>query len=385
MLATHLELPAQATTSHVEKLLKHLGLKRPSCLLVYADASCPIPSLAAALHTCFPDVPVAGCTSFLGVSLPTGFTRGVGLLAFEERDNINAAATLITCNNHTARSAAERAATHLEQLLGGPPDMLLMHATPGCEETLLEGLQSRFPATPVFGGSAADDTVSGDWFVFHGGRATQNGAVFLGFRSPRRISGGFVSGYLPSEHRGVVTRAEGRVIHEIDRKPAAEVYNQWTNGAIATKLGTGGRILTETNLLPLARNVTHSTVMPRRVLVHPESVIAKTGSLALFSRFQVGEEALLMTSTASGLLPRMRRATERAVEGNIRPRGALLVYCGGCLTTTPNEGSAIGEHFRSVAGDVPFIGISTFGEQGNFFSRGPSYHGNLMCSAVVFE
>lgn len=385
MFASHLDVPTQATTAHVEKLLKQLGAKRPSCLLVYADASCPIAPLAAALNACFPDIPVAGCTSFSGLCLPTGFTRGVGVLAFEERDNIQAAATLITCNSHTARSSAERAATHLEQQLGGPPDMLLMHATPRCEETLLEGIHARFPATPVFGGSAADDTVSGDWFVFHGGRASQNGAVFVGFRSPRRINGGFVSGYLPSEHRGVVTRAEGRIVHEIDGQPAALVYNQWTNGAISARLATGGRILTETNLLPLARNVTQSTVMPRRVLVHPESVIAKTGSLALFSRFQVGEEALLMTSTASGLLPRMRRATERAIEGNIRARGALLVYCGGCLATTPNEGSAIGEHFRAVAGDVPFIGISTFGEQGNFFSRGPSYHGNLMCSAVVFE
>jgi hypothetical protein len=384
MFATHIEASPNTSRGHLERKLQALAVTRPRCLLTYADVQTPIQALAAALATAFPGVPSFGCTSFLGVCTPDGFKRGVGILAFEEEDAIDVTATLITCNEHTARSHAERAAAHLEQQLGGPPHLILMHATPGFEEQLLEGLHSRLGAIPVFGGSAADDSIAGQWSVFCNGRATSHGAVFAGLRSDRRMAGGFIGGYLPSEHRGIVTRAEGRIVHEIDRKPAARVYNEWTNGAIAAKLATGGRVLSETNLLPLARDVEVSGAMPRRLLAHPESVIATTGSLEFFSRFRTGDPVLLMTNTKPGLIPRMRRAAERAIEGHAAPRGGLLVYCAGCLSSTPEDGASIGKQFRQVAGDVPFVGISTFGEQGPFFTKGSNYHGNLMCSAVVF-
>lgn len=385
MFATHIDAPQDVSRAQLERRLQALAIPRPRCLLTYADAQTPIPSLTGALASTFPGVPVLGCTSFLGVCVPSGFKRGVGILVFEEEDAIAATATMITCNEHNARSHAERAAAHLEQQLGGPPHLVVMHATPGFEEQLLEGLHARLGAVPVFGGSAADDTISGHWSVFCNGRTTSHGAVFAGLRSDRRIAGGFVGGYLPSEHRGVVTRAEGRIVHEIDGKPAALVYNEWTNGAIAAKLATGGRVLSETNLLPLARDVEGGGAMPRRLLAHPESVVATSGSLEFFSRFHSGDRVLLMTNTAPGLIPRMRRATERAVEGHLNPRGALLVYCAGCLSSTPNEGASIGKQFRQVVGDVPYVGISTFGEQGTFFAKGGNFHGNLMCSAVVFE
>jgi hypothetical protein len=385
MFATHIDATSNTSRSQLERRLQALAVTRPRCLLTYADVQTPFPALAGALSAVFPGVPAFGCTSFLGVCVPEGFRRGIGMLVFEEEDAIEVTATLVTCNEHNARSHAERAAAHLEQQFGGPPHLILMHATPGFEEQLLEGLHARLGAVPVFGGSAADDTISGQWSVHCNGRTTSHGAVFVGLRSDRRMSGGFIGGYLPSEHRGIVTRAEGRIVHEIDGKPAARVYNDWTNGAIASKLAGGGRVLAETNLLPLARDVEVSGAMPRRLLAHPESVIAQTGSLEFFSRFRTGDAVLLMTNTTPGLIPRMRRATERALEGHVTPRGGLLVYCAGCLSSTPNDGANIGKQFRQVAGEVPFVGISTFGEQGAFFTKGSNYHGNLMCSAVVFE
>lgn len=385
MFATHLDASQYGNPVQVERRLSALMTSRVTCLLAYADVQTSIQNLARALATALPGVPSLGCTSFMGVCLPTGFRRGVGLLAFEQHDGMDVATTLIACNESNARAAADKAAAHLEHQLGGAPQMVLMHATPGFEEQLLEGLQLRLPGVPVFGGSAADDAISGQWSVFCNGRPTNKGAVFAGLRSLRRIGGGFVGGYLPSGRRGIVTRADGRIVHEIDGKPAAAVYNQWTNGAISAKLASGGRVIAETNLLPLAREVEGGGAMPRRLLAHPESVIASTASLAFFSRFRAGDPVLLMTNTAAGLIPRMRRATERSVEGHLSPRGGLLVYCAGCLGSTLEDAADIGKQFRQVAGDVPYVGISTFGEQGSFFNRGSNYHGNLMCSAVVFE
>ncbi len=40
--------------------------------------------------------------------------------------------------------------------------------------------------------------------------------------------------------------------------------------------------------------------------------------------------------------------------------------------------------FAAELDGVPFVGIATFGEQGTFINKAESWHGNLMCSAVLF-
>ena len=44
--------------------------------------------------------------------------------------------------------------------------------------------------------------------------------------------------------KGVVTKSdtENRIIYQIDGKPAAEVYNEWVGGSIATLMKKGGPI-----------------------------------------------------------------------------------------------------------------------------------------------
>jgi len=44
----------------------------------------------------------------------------------------------------------------------------------------------------------------------------------------------------------------------------------------------------------------------------------------------------------------------------------------------------ISSEFAAELDGAPFIGIATFGEQGTFFTKSESWHGNLMCSALIF-
>jgi hypothetical protein len=62
-----------------------------------------------------------------------------------------------------------------------------------------------------------------------------------------------------------------------------------------------------------------------------------------------------------------------------------LLYSGGCLSVAGAEASRIASEFQNASGDVPFIGLATFGEQGCFFDKGQSHHGNLMCAGLLFE
>lgn len=378
----------RVTSAHAADCLvnevKRVGV-RPTWCLVYGDQSASLEAVRA-LSRANPGVPIAGCTSYRGVFAADGFKRGFVVLMAEPDDDITVAAQLVPCRSGEGQAAARRACAAIQAELGGRPDLILMHATPGFEEEVLEGIDASFDnQVPVVGGSAADDEITGGWSIFLGDRVIRSGVVLIGLRSPGKIRSSFVGGYLPSGLRAIVTKASGRVVHELDGEPAAQVYNRWTDGAIARQLREGGRVLRETTLLPLARTIEHAGVMPRRLLSHPESVSAETGSITFFSRFNVGEEVLLMTGTSGGLIPRAYRAVERALEGGPAPKGGLLVYCAGSLSATLESANDVAREIERAAGNVPFIGISTFGEQGNFFSKGRNHHGNLMCSALILR
>jgi hypothetical protein len=92
-----------------------------------------------------------------------------------------------------------------------------------------------------------------------------------------------------------------------------------------------------------------------------------------------------MTASPDTLITRVRRIIHRAKAKRSEPiRGALLVYCAGCLSILLERADEIVGLIKDELPGVPFMGLATFGEQGCFFDKTESYHGNLMCSVVLF-
>jgi hypothetical protein len=287
------------------------------------------------------------------------------------------------------RAAATAAARELAKALGQTPDQVVLHATPGFEEVLLLGIvEALGPNVEVYGGSAADDSVSGRWKVFSEQGTSAEGFVLAGLsaRGPKiGLRGGFLSGYLPTGKCGVVTRARARVIEQIDGEAAAVVYNRWTAGVIAQELGKGGNVLLKTNLHPLARIVDGSAGVPQRLLSHPHEVHV-AGGLGLFTDIAVGDEVELMIGTSDPLVTRTTKVVSRSLgRGSSPVTGGLLVYCGGCLAAVLERADEIAGSFDTAIGGAPYVGVATFGEQGCFpVGRSKlNRHGNLMCSCVL--
>ena len=366
--------------------LNVLAQRPPAWVMVYGPDDAPFDAIMGKIRRQFPKAQVFGASSFRGVFSSQGFNRDVVLLVAEAEDEIAVAVSVQASGASQAKSAAAKACLEIEQKLRGRPNILLLHATPGFEERILEGVLTTWGTdTPVYGGSAADDTLSGRWRVFANGKTLNEGFLLVGVSSLRAPLGNFLGGFLPTGHNGTVTKAEGRVVFEIDGKPAAAVYNAWTEGAISRELATGGNVLHKTSLSPLARSLGEARGMPRRLLSHPHQVLPTNQALAFFSEFSLGDKVTLMTSTREPLVSRVRRVVQRACGPNgARPRGALLVYCGGSLGGLIDQANAIASEFAAELQGAPFVGIATFGEQGTFFNKAESWHGNLMCSAVLF-
>ncbi len=374
------------STEALDRQFGALARRSPSWVAMYGIDDAPYERILSAFHRHLGKVPVFGATSFAGVFTSLGFLRKVCLLVGEANDSVKVAVSLQQTGTAHAKECAAKACQDIATQLGTRPNMLLLHATPGFEERILEGVGSVFAKTvPVFGGSAADERMSGKQRVFSGGGVLGEGFVLAGIVSARDMQGAFMGGFLPTEHSGTVTKVDGRVIHQIDGRPAAEVYNQWTGGAIAQQLKSGGPVVLNTSLSPLSRPVGSAHGMDRRILSHPHLVLLPSKSLSFFSEFAVSDQVTLMTSTGDSLIGRVRRTVERARGSQARrPHAALLVYCAGSLATMLEHADRICQEFSHAVGGAPFVGIATAGEQGAFFANAESWHGNLMCSTVLF-
>jgi hypothetical protein len=374
------------STLELERKIAALAKRSPTWVLMYGAEDSPFDTILAAMHRHCPRVPAFGATSFGGVFTSSGFLRKVCLLAGDVNDGIRMAVSLQQVGASHAKECAAKACHEISSKLGTTPNMLLLHATPGFEERILEGVASvHAKNVPVFGGSAADDLLAGKARVFAGTAVVREGFVLAGIASARDLQGAFMGGFLPTEHVGTITRVEGRVVSEIDGRPAAELYDEWTGGVITQQLKSGGSVVLNTNLSPLSRTVGTAHGMQRRILSHPHSVILPTKALSFFSEFKRADQVTLMTSTADPLVSRVRGTVERARGSQARvPRGALLVYCAGSLSTMLDQADRICREFERAVAGAPFVGIATAGEQGAFFANAESWHGNLMCATVLF-
>ena len=343
------------------------------------------PVIASRLH---------GATSCLGVMTQDGMAAedGAGLGVFAIFDPDGDYGTGMAPAEGDPRAAARRAvvaALDAADRVSETPDLVWISASPGAEEEVLRGISDEIGTqVPIVGGSAADNDLSGKWYVHDGIDCVQDGVIVSVLFPSTPVSIAYQSGYAPAGPSGVVTAAEGRRITEIDDQPAAKVYDAWTNGTVMPKtVADSAPILSESTFTPLGRQLGQVADVPSYLLIHPASVHAD-GSVETFADVPVGERLYLMQGAVDSLTSRAGRvASFAASRGHIAPEdvaGALMVYCGGCMLAVQDHMDDVVAGVRPAIAGAPFLGVFTFGEQGPILD-GRNAHGNLMISCVTFS
>ncbi|RVU41394.1 hypothetical protein EA187_18800 [Lujinxingia sediminis] len=364
----------------------------PDIIFLYATETYDTAAVNAHLVALAGDVPIHGGTSCQGVMTDEGMAseEGHGLAMMGIADAEGAYGVGAWEIGDSPREAAQRALQEALSQAGRPgqvPQMLWLMAAPGVEEELIEGIQQLLGSrVPILGGSSADNTVAGHWKQFANGEVFENAVVIAAIFSSADVDYSFHSGYEPTARVGRVTRAQGRVLYEIDDQPAAQVYNAWTGGAIDDELEQGGNILGKTTLFPLGRVVGRIEGTPYYQLSHPDGLTPE-GGLTLFSTVEEGEELVLMRGTVDSLISRAGRVGQAvrdiASSEDKEIVGSLVIYCAGCMLTVQERIDEVAREMGEVLGGKPYIGAFTFGEQGCFIG-GENRHGNLMISVVTF-
>lgn len=325
-----------------------------------------------------------GVMSEKGAAIENG--DSVGAFAIWDRQGAYGSALEPLGNDpRAAARLATREALRRAGRAGEAPDLVWLTAAPGHEELVLAGVKDLIGRTSlIVGASAADNEVAGGWTQFDSkGVATDAVVVSVLFPSVP-LGCAFESGYAPTERRGRVTGAIGRSLTQIDGRPAAEVYEEWTGGKIVAPNEGSVSILSRATMFPLGRKAGDMNGIPFHMLLHPANGNAD-GALDLFATAPLGEDVCLMLGSEESLLQRAARiaATGRDRVGEAEVAGALIVYCGGCMLAVKDRMNEVAASISQALGGAPFLGVFSFGEQGAILG-GETLHGNLMISATVF-
>ncbi len=335
-----------------------------------------------------------GSSSCCGVmtekSLLIGDEGGIAAFAIwnDEGDCGSASAPL---GKDPAADAARLAQSALERAgrPGEMPDLVWISAAPGQEEQVLKGLREAFGERAlIVGGSSADNDGSGAWSQFGPDSVHGFGLAVSVIFSRGMVSSIYHSGYVETAEQGRITRAEGRRLYEIDDRPAAQVYSEWTGLKLPELDGRDSvSILAEATFFPIGHKAGTIASLPFYLLAHPAAVRAD-GSLDLFAAVAEGKEIHCMQGTPASLTQRAGRMSGLVSSSlslqNVSMVGSLIVYCGGCMLGIRDNMEEVRQNILSQMDGQPFLCVFSFGEQGNVHGKG-TQHGNLMISCVGFS
>ncbi|MCV5689248.1 hypothetical protein OFN32_34085, partial [Escherichia coli] len=87
--------------------------------------------------------------------------------------------------------------------------LILLHATPGKEEKIIESIDERFGTlVPIIGGSAADNHIKGKWSVITAQGHEKQGISLTLFYSSNPVDIAFSAGHTPTNIKGIVSKAK---------------------------------------------------------------------------------------------------------------------------------------------------------------------------------
>lgn len=358
------------------------GLSNPKVAFMYSSVAYDQDELIKGVKEVMNGVPVIGNTSFTGVITPEGFITGdafVGIMAMEDDMTVGVAGLVkgsdaITTGEEVAKKALENAGKT------DSPDYFYMVAPPGEEEFYLKGITKVIGRVPFFGGSAADNTISGEWKLFTDNGSFADGVAVAFFYTTKKFANKFTGAYNETNKSGVITKVIGnRVLAEIDGVPALEKYAEWSGKS--TNDLQGMNLLGATICAPLGVKDRLGDLVAIR---HPMNG-NEDNTMNLGSNIAVNTAIIYMEGSVDELISSTGKTLNELKERLGANHGAYhLVHCGGRRAGIDSRIDEVVKEIKDAAGDVPFIVEFTFGEYG-YEQDGINTCGGLMLSFTGFS
>jgi hypothetical protein len=389
---------APKTDVAISEVLTHAGVKGTTGLIViFYTAQHPSEAILSAIRARQGESQrVIGMSSHEGILTAEGYHASpngvVGALSMTEPGmviGVGGASLDEAPGGQSARLALRRAARDAG-MTTEKPSMVLLFANRGTEEAMLAAITEEIgPDVPLIGGTAAGraadlaqkrDALA--WSTIANGRRMSTGAAVAAFYAKAPFAYTYGGGYnRVSTKHGVVTDADPRVIRAIDGRPALDVYDEWLGGRPKAGLARGEPLKAAWLVKKIEGDgVSHDQFIHVFTRDNSPSVLfaeanVKNGDIVYPAE---GSWNILMNRFA--VMPR----EARKAANNMTPASGIFIYCAGALATIPPDQRTNMSYLVSQAiGDLPWLGVFTWGEQGHVPGVG-NLHGNLMSSTLLF-
>ncbi len=232
----------------------------------------------------------------------------------------------------------------------------------------------------LVGGMAGDDLRFTQTFQYHRQQVITGGIVGAIIGGDGALGIGLEHGFAPISKPRRVTRASANVLLELDRKPAASVYEEYLGSDTVGRMRQEG--LTRQSLAyPLGIQAEGSS----RFLLRTVASFQNDGSLKCTGEILEGSWMQLMISSRSLALDAARRAAQEAIQTVTKP-ACVLVFSSFARPKLQGSHTASEEvaAIRQVVGSaVPLAGFYTYGEQGPADSDAMHNHVSMQTGSVL--
>ena len=363
---------------------------RPKLGMMYCSCNDDVEEVVNGAMSSMKGAPVIGCTSSGMIMTNDGIIESedgfAGLMAFDDRNmTIGVAAHKAGKNareigRKVARQAVENAGENYS------PNYFYMVASPKEEEDYLMGIQDVIGRVPMFGGSAADDTVEGNWKVFCNDQVFSDGVAVAFFYTDNDIVTSYTGAYRESDNYGLITEVRNdRTLVKIDGVSALKKYADWIGKKPSELKGQNLLVASITKPLGVKDPLGNLTVVRHPMFGDDMGTRTTTDDVINLGNKVVEKTAIVQLEATVDELIKSTKTTLKDVKSQLttEPAGYFLVHCGGRKLGIGDRIDEVYKNLVEEAHGVPFIVVFTFGEYG-YDEHSANICGGLMLSFTAF-
>lgn len=214
---------------------------------------------------------------------------------------------------------------------------------------------------PVVGGAPGDDFLFKQTFEYKDSEVVSGAIAGLGLSGKFSVGIGVQHGWLPIGLPMKVTKSVGAVLHELDGKPAVNIYEDYF-----------GEKAAELRKEPLARMAITYPIGLKipgyddEYLIRDPITVDENGAITCAAEIPEGSEVRLMIGSKEKAIDAAKEAAHHVMSelGEQKPKFALMFNC---IAREKLYGQSASEEIKAVLDiigkDTPLIGFYTYGEQ----------------------
>ena len=336
------------------------------------------------------NAPIIGCTSSGGIIVPEGYVSSpdgfVGVMSLNDSNMTVGVACHEGGKDPRAigRKVAIKAVEDAKTTRA--PAYFYMVSSPKEEEEYLMGIQDVIGRVPMFGGSAADDTVEGNWEIICNDQSFSDGIAVAFFYTDNEIVTTFRSGYKETNNYGLITEVKNkRTIVSIDGISSLKKYGHWIDKS-PNDLHEKHLLISSINKpLGIKDPLGNLTVVRHPIFGNDMHTKTTTDDTITLSNKVVEKTTIIQLEATNDELINSVGETLKILKKEIYADPALyiLIHSGGIRLGLGSRVTEVYKQALKEAGNVPFIIPFTFGEYG-YSDHSSNICGGLMLSFTAF-